>query len=200
MFDLFEAAVKVFLARKQEISRERAVTAPKSRLPVLGQAGSDGRVSKATIEAINRHCGLMPYKEDPWFGMDDYYNPPGVSQNRLETKNWSIPYDCDDYAVLAVGLFRACGIVYDKAWVWNLLISPAQPWDLRYCHVICGVEYWDGRDIWTAVIDTNTADSGRVLWFKGIAHSNAVQTAVIQHFNGVYGKQYYKLIRVEYPF
>lgn len=199
--DLFEAAVRGFLARKQTISRDRAARTPKAPLPVLGKAGADGRVSKETIEAVNRQCGKMPYQQDPWFGIDDFYNHPETSQWRLNNEKWDIPYDCDDYATYAVALLRACGLAHSKAWLWNLLINPAhQLTDMAYNHVIAGVEYWDGTSIWTAVIDTNTAASGKLFWVKGSPDLEAVQAAVIQHFNAVYKKQYYKVLRVDYPF
>lgn len=200
--DPFESFVRNFyLPNKMAYSRQldTNLSASKAPLPVLGKAGSDGRVWVDTVNAVNAECGKLRYTSDPLGGLIDYYNHPEVTQWRQNNKRWDVPCDCDDFAVYAVALFRKCGVSTDKAWVWNLLIDPglqiSQAWAN---HVICGVEIWDGSKFWTAVIDTNSAALNQVFWFAG--DRTAAASAVMAHFSGIYKVTYYRLVQVEYPF
>jgi hypothetical protein len=200
--DLFEGFITGFyLPRKAAWSREIDAKVKNSHapLPVLGKAGADGRLSKQVIEAINSQCGKLQYTSDPLGGLADFYNHPELSQWRLNNKRWDQPCDCDDFAVYAVALARACGTAQDKAWVWNLIITPGNQISQAWAnHVIAGFELWDGTKLWTAIIDTNSASRNQVSWFQG--DRQQTQAAILAHFNAVYKVSYYKLLAVPYPF
>jgi len=201
--DWLESFIKgVYLPNKAAYSRQCDAAlkgAQHAALPVLGKAGNDGRLSIDTINAINEQCGRLKYVSDPLGGLLDYYTHPETTQWALNNNRQDIPCDCDDYAVYAVALARACGIAWDKAWVWNLIINPSN--QISQCwanHVICGIEYWDGTRYWTAIIDTNSAARHQPWWFQG--DRAAVEQAVIANFSALYKVNYYKLIPVDWPF
>ncbi|MEJ5201899.1 MAG: hypothetical protein WHV66_06650 [Anaerolineales bacterium] len=199
MSDLFIQFVTGWvLPKKADYSRQVALNAPKAALPVLGQAGSDGRVSMQTIEKVNQQCARLRYVADPLWGLVDFYNHPEYTQWQLVNNRWDQPCDCDDLAVYAHALFLKTGIRSDKVWIWNILVSPGYQISQAWAnHVMCAVEYWDGSKIWTAIIDTNSAANGKAFFFYGDRFD--AQMPVIQHFKQLYGVQYYALVKVDPP-
>ncbi len=196
---------KAFLEPKERTSRQ-IFSGPYQRgvLPKLGSAGSDGGISHATIEIINRQLGKLKYVSDPNMGSFDFYNPGHYTQLLAESGNPdNFPCDCDDFAVYGVDLARTCGINQAFAKVLNILIHPGQQLThMRWNHVLCGIEFWDGnRTKWTAILDTNSAANRPPLYVQG-TFAQAEQH-ILNHFNAIYrneGVNYYRVIEVKHPF
>lgn len=204
--DWFISFVRNFiLASKERTSRQIFQgNYGRAALPKLGQAGTDGGISLQTIQAINTQLGKLRYVSDPNMGTFDFYNPGHYTQlilNNSNPGNW--PCDCDDYAVYGVDLARECGINRAFAKVLNLLIHPGQQiTHMKWNHVLCGIEFWDGsRKKWTAILDTNSAANGQILYVPG-AFAEREQD-ILNHFNNIYrseGVNYYRVIEVKHPF
>lgn len=177
---------------------------PKALIPKLGQAGTDGGISLQTIQAINSQMGKLRYVSDPWLGTLDFYNPSDFTQFLLNTGNpTNQPCDCDDFAGYGVDLARACGINHAFAKYLNIIIHPSQQFThMRFNHVLCGIEFWDGkRQKWTAILDTNSAASGQILYVLGTFAEK--EQDILNHFNSLYrneGVNYYRVIEVKHPF
>ena len=192
------------LGPKERTSRQIFSNYQKHKLPQLGIAGSDGGISIQTIKAINAQMGKLKYFSDPAMGTYDFYNPGDFTQGLVESGNQAgFPCDCDDFAGYGVDLARACGINHDFAKYLNIIIHPAQQFThMAYNHVLCGIEFWDGkRDKWTAILDTNSAANGNVLYVPGTFAQS--EQAIINHFNNIYknqGVNYYRVIEVKHPF
>jgi len=199
---LFKYLVEnVYLPKKARDSRLINRGFSKRPLPVLGSASPQGLPSKSLIEAINTHCGHLPYKIDPLYGLSDYYNAPEVSQYKLESKDESIHFDCDDLAVLAVGLARLAGVSFQHAYVLNLIINPWNQFTQAWAnHVIAGFDFIDGDGKpWTAIIDTNSAGRrAKPYWYQGTLDD--VRPEIIGMFSRIYRVNYKWLLEVPYPF
>ncbi|PIQ25434.1 hypothetical protein COW20_15345 [bacterium (Candidatus Blackallbacteria) CG13_big_fil_rev_8_21_14_2_50_49_14] len=199
-FDPFlEWFVLPFLREKAKKSVSLAVYYPKAPMPLLGSAGQDGLLHPSTIEAINNQLSKLPYRADPL--LFDYYTHPGVTQKCLDTGNWGDwSCDCDDFAVYAYALFRLTGAKPGQGfWIWNLIIDPTQQlWNAWANHVILGFRQWDQGRFKTGVLDTNSAEEKKVIWFD--LPPEQAETAVLKYFGEKYKVQYYRAIRVDYPF
>ena len=205
--DIFEIFVRGYLGKKEHDSKQIAHAQHKLRspLPIVGSAKNNGSITIALAHAVNEQCAKLKYKLDPLGGVSDYYNHPETTQYRLDMKNNTLPCDCDDFAVYAVGRFRKAGAHPLNAWVWNLIIDPMSQFTQAWAnHVICGFALRDAKgQTWTGIIDTNTAARDKIFWFKG--DKDKTQDAIIKHFRNIYkraGKEanYYKLIEAKYPF
>lgn len=197
--DFFEQIVRWILENKKQFSLTVAKASKKVPLPVIGTA-RNGYPDVKQAQDINLKCSELVYTSDPNGGITDYYNHPEATQYRQDNKLWSEPCDCDDFAVYAVALFRKAGVKPENAWIWNLIINPGNQFTQMWAnHVICGFKLvsHDGQ-MWTGVIDTNTAATKQILWFK--CSPEQAKPEIIKHFNNVYKVNYYKLIEVEYPF
>lgn len=196
--DFFEQIVRWILANKKQFSLDVAKHSKKSPLPVIGKA-ENGYPGVKQAEDINKKCSELVYTSDPNGGITDYYTHPEATQYRQDNKIWTDPCDCDDFAVYAVALFRKAGVKPENAWIWNLIINPGNQFTQMWAnHVICGFRLMSDNQVWTGIIDTNTAATKQILWFK--CSPEEAKPAIIKHFNNVYKVNYYKLIEVEYPF
>lgn len=191
----------IYLPYKESRSRDNDRYLQKFHvsLPKLGQAGTDGRVSLQTLRDINAYCAKIPYKADPLMGFVDFYNHPEYSNYLIVNNLTTDCYDCDDVAVLAKALVDKCGANFSKSWVWNLIIRPDKQFtEAAFNHVICGVELWDGRNIFTVVIDTNSLANKDVFIFYG--DKNQAKNEIIKKFSEMYKVTYSMLLDVKYPF
>ncbi len=196
-----------FLRTKALLSVGKAMSHTKAPLPMnFGRAGTDGLLSKQTVNSINLQLGKLPYRPDP--AAFDYYTHPGVVQNCLNTGDWKVrgskddvwSCDCDDFATYAYQLFQLAGARPGFGfWIWNLLVHPAQQiWNAKFNHVILGFRQWDEGRYKTGVLDTNSAAENAVIWFD--TPPECAEQAVCAEFGRRYGVLYYRAIQVGYPF
>lgn len=196
--DFFESVVRWILDNKRNFSLQIAQGSKKAPLPVIG-GSQNGYPGVKQAADINLLCSELVYTSDPNGGITDYYNHPEATQYRQNNKVWSDPCDCDDFAVYAVALFRAGGVKPENAWIWNLIIAPVNQFSQMWAnHVICGFKLMSGAQVWTGIIDTNTAANKQVIWFK--CSPEEAKPAIIKHFNDIYKVNYYKVLEVDYPF
>ena len=197
--DFFENMVRWILDNKRNFSQHVASGSEKAPLPIVGSADKSGYPTPELAKLVNLKCSELVYTSDPNGGLTDFYNHPEFTQWRQNNQKWQDPCDCDDFAVYAVALFRKAGVKVEHAWIWNLIIDPGYQFSQMWAnHVICGFKLMSGGQIWTGIIDTNTAANKQVLWFK--CSPEEAKPAIIKHFNGVYKVNYYKILEVQYPF
>lgn len=184
------------LGWKETNSKSFAAGPPKN--PVKKDFNKKG---KELIIAVADYMNLnLKYVADPI--TFDYYTHPETVQYMINNNSIGkySSTDCDDYACYAYKLLTENGYPKDRVSVFTVVpdLFPNIT-DIRWCHVLCLVDYNDGKpdgegNYWKATIDTNGLH-----WFK-YKEGQDWQAMIMKKFSEAYKTKYLYFLDHGYPF